>query len=365
MTSLGQDLAAIRDHLGYDIQDIQDATKIPLNTLQAIESGDIFSQSAEIKTYVRSFVRSYGRALKLDDDIIVRSLNQQEEGMYNHLVLENFPELYAKADPVTPPEKTAPAPAKKEDKPKPQAEKPKEAKAPKKAASQDAKEEEPKKEFSPAPDPGVRNINWADMGRRFTIVDQKGTPAWIIGAVIVILLILAAAYFLFENNFFASDPIPVQEPVPEQTAPQNESGQDLQLNLSDSPSDEQEPTHVLADTLYLTVYAATDKLEPVRVWSDLKPRVDPYWLDQGTAFNFEFSDTIRVRGQYSRMLLFLNGHLISGFRQNYYNAGENSVELTRSLFEDDPEWAVPVPHEIPEGIAEPDSIANRPSFPSL
>lgn len=363
MASLGKDLASIRAHLGYTIQDIQNATKIPLNTLQSIENGTIFDQSDEIKTYVRSFVRSYGRALKLDDEKIVTALNQQEAGKYNYLLLEDYPELYEEVEHLAEENREE---LKQETKPKEQHEKKPEEKTP--ATGETVSEENEKKseskasEFKPAPDPGVRNVNWADMGRRFSIADQKSTSAWIIGAVVIILLILAAAYFLFENDFFTSENLPVQEPVPEQINPQNETRQGLQLEITDSPSGENQTAAELDETLYLMIYAAIDKLEPVRVWSDLKPRIDPYWLDQGTAFNFEFSDTIRVRGQYSRMLLFLNGHRIDNFRQNYFNPEENAVELTRSLFEDDPRWASPIPLELPENIAEPDTVTNRPSF---
>lgn len=387
MASLGKDLASIREHLGYSIQDIQNSTKIPLNTLQAIETGAIFTQSDEIKTYVRSFVRSYGRALKLDDEILVKALDQQEAGSYNHLVLKDFPELYAEVEPKKPAEeeeKAPPTPPAEEKKPQITKDSPMPDEVPPAAKEEQDKDEvkdeaeaggkkiekekkkeqknvKAKPEFNPAPDPGVRNVNWADMGRRFSIADQKSTPVWIIGGVIIIALVLAAAYFLFENDYFASD-TPPEQPVPEQPSTQNEGSQDLQLDITDSPSGEAETAAELEDTLYLTIYAATDKLEPVRVWSDLKTGIDPYWMNQGTAYNFEFADTIRVRGQYSRMLLFLNGHLITDFRQNYYNSSENSVELTRSIFEEDDRWAAPVPLEVPENIAEPDTIVNRPSF---
>jgi hypothetical protein len=85
-------------------------------------------------------------------------------------------------------------------------------------------------------------------------------------------------------------------------------------------------------------------------------------VEGGVAFNFEFRDTIRVRGQYNRMLLFLNGHLVENFRQEHFNASENAVELTRSLFEDDPKWTTAVPFELPPNVPEPDSVANRPTF---
>jgi hypothetical protein len=81
------------------------------------------------------------------------------------------------------------------------------------------------------------------------------------------------------------------------------------------------------------------------------------------AFKFEFSDSIRVAGSYSNMLLFLNGNRIDNFRGQHYNPEENAVELTRNIFDSNPRWATPVPFELPEGVAEPDSLIDRPSFP--
>lgn len=356
MSSIGKDLVTIRTHLGFTIQDIQNATKIPLTTLKAIESGAIFEQTEEIKTYVRSFVRSYGRAIKLDDDLIVSALDQQEAGNYNHLLLKQFPELVPPEPETEDTEPSAP-PMSQKDKPIESEEKP--ASTSRFVADFPEEEEEQNTEYTPTPPPGVRNVNWADMGKRFSSQTQK-TPAWVIGAVVVIIVVFAGAYFLFQNNFFISDDMEIEPPATAQDMDRPEAeGSELSLDVTTEP-----PAEIaeLQDTLYLTVYAAVDQLNPVRVWSDLKPRIDPYWIEDGVALNFEFSDSIRVRGQYSRMLLFLNGHLIENFRQEYFNSTENSVELTRGLFENDPKWATPVPFELPPNIQEPDSVANRPTF---
>ena len=76
MPSIGKDLQKIRQHLGYSIEDIQQSTKIPVATLRQIESDEIFEGSEENLTYVRSFVRSYGRALKISDDLMIKALDQ-------------------------------------------------------------------------------------------------------------------------------------------------------------------------------------------------------------------------------------------------------------------------------------------------
>lgn len=374
MASIGKDLATIRKHLGMSIEDIQNATKIPLDTLKAIENDSIFEDSDEIQTYIRSFVRTYGRKLKLDDDLVVEALDRHEVGGYSHQLLRAYPELA----PDEPSELDKSSGAKKsqeqeENEKKPEPEKPDlaEESEPKKELSD--KEPTPKASPSPTPsgdkskvtagqkEPNVRNVNWADMGKKFS-KQKNGAPVQLIGIGVIAIFIIAIAYFVFTSGDSGTDQNAQMESpsVPEETVDGQDSG--IPLNLSDAPEPEPEVPAELSDTLYATIYAASDRLDPIRVWSDLKPRIDPYWIEQGTALNFEFSDTLRFRGQYSRMLVFLNGHRVDNFRQQYFNAEENSVELTRDIFEDDPKWASPIPFELPPNVEEPDSVANRPSF---
>ena len=184
-------------------------------------------------------------------------------------------------------------------------------------------------------------------------------PAWIISAGLIIILIVVFAIILTQFGLFESDDDNRDESM-QIEQPAAGANQDLSLELSDQAPDEQ--VAELEETLELTVYAAYSRLDPVRVWSDLKPRIDPYWMDQGTAYHFEFQDTIYVRGNYDNMLLFLNGNRIDNFRGQHFNEEQNAVELTRSHFDTDPRWATPVPMELPGDVDEPDTVMNRPSF---
>jgi hypothetical protein len=112
---------------------------------------------------------------------------------------------------------------------------------------------------------------------------------------------------------------------------------------------------VLSDTLTLTVYAAFDKLEPVRVTSDFNWRTNPFWMEQGEAFNFIFKDTILVRGQYSRMLLLFNGHVISNSPSYNYNEIFDSILLTRDILSADT-FSSPPPIIFPFEVGAPDSL---------
>ena len=366
MLSLGRDLQKIRKHLGYTVEDIQNATKLPLDTIRSIEDGSIFSDSKEITTYIRSFVRTYARALKIDSELMAQALDQEELGNYTNLLLTAFPELMDEE-----PEKQAPEEEEKTEEKSSSKKKKNRSPSFKFAGDEDDSSTSSRKMSAPSAsrarsntkEPDVHSINWAGLGQDFK-KNRTQPPVWIISAGILIIVIIAAAIIISQFGLFSSqDDMQVEPPVADVQEPSQ--NQDLTLDLSDDVTGEalQQSDIALSDTLYLTVYAATGRLDPVRVWSDLKPRIDPYWLDQGVAYNFEFSDSIRVAGSYSNMLLFLNGNRIDNFRGQYYNPEESAVELTRSIFDSEPRWATPVPFELPDGIPEPDTLMNRPSFP--
>lgn len=366
MLSLGRDLQLIRKHLGYTVEDIQNATKLPLDTIRSIEDGSIFSESKEITTYIRSFVRTYARALKIDSELMAQALDQEELGNYTNLLLTAFPELMDEK-----PEKQEPEEDKKTEEKPSSKEKKNRSPSFRFAGEEEDRNTSSRKMSAPSAsrarsntkEPDVHSINWAGLGQ-----DSKKSrtqpPVWIISAGILVIVIIAATIIISQFGLFSSqDDMPVEPPAADVQEPSQ--NQDLTLDLSDDVTEEalQESDITLSDTLYLTVYAATGRLDPVRIWSDLKPRIDPYWLDQGIAYNFEFSDSIRVSGSYSNMLLFLNGNRIDNFRGQYYNPEESAVELTRSIFDSDPRWATPRPFELPDGVPEPDTLMNRPSFP--
>lgn len=383
MPALGKDLSKIRSHLGLSIQDVQHTTKIPVSTLKSIENGTIFDHPEENQTYIRSFVRSYGRALKIDDETMIKALDQNETGNYNHLLLQDYPalnpekpshsdhdvkeespsdffeeeqeeEAYSEKETGGEQQETVkeePAPESKEPEKEPQ--------VTEAATPQD--DVKPKKIET---EPSVKSVDWADVGRKFS-QEKKHTPVWIVGLIIILIIAAFLGYFLYENGFFDFGDASPQEQ--EQVTPQSETTQSsLSLELEDSlataNTGENEPASELDEVLQITVYAANDGLGPVRVWSDMKPRMDPYWLDQGAAMHFEFRDTIRVRGSYPDMILLKDGNLIENAAQEFLQQEENYIQLTRSFFEADTKWATTVDYELPEGTQPPDSVINRPTF---
>lgn len=388
MPALGKDLSKIRSHLDLSIQDVQHVTKIPVTTLKSIEDGSIFNHPEENQTYIRSFVRSYGRALKIDDDVMIKALDQNEAGNYNHLLLQDFPALNPEKPAPTESETEQPSELEEkagtddtsveeefafeentsvEDEPRQEPSKQEQEEEPEVAeAATPQKDVKPIKTDS---SPSVKSVDWANVGRKFS-QEKKHTPVWIIGLIIILIIAAFVTYFLYENGFFNLSDLSPQEQ--EQVTPENTASQsNLSLDLEDSLAVTQTPTETetpaetaveLDDVLQLTVYAAYDGLGPVRVWSDMKPRMDPYWLEQGTAMHFEFRDTIRIRGAYEDLLLFKDGNRVENAAQEFLQQEPNYIEITRNFFQSDEKWSTAVNYELPENTSPPDSIANSPTF---
>lgn len=377
MPSIGKDLAKIRISLGLTLQDIQATIKIPLATLEKIENGTIFEDSEHGKTYVRSFIRSYGRALKIDNEVMINGLNQQETGNYNHLLwnhyeagqesssFKNF--TFDDVEP-NPEEKEEPVVEEKSELKQYKTPAPSSEKAQKdndesiNDSSPETAESEPttsnKIQSSPTPS---ENVNWADMGLKFTET-KKATPVWLFVTLILIVVTFVIGYFIYTNdllNFAESSNGDTENTALTPNSDNNllDLDEPIDMNVSGSTVGAE-----LEEILYITVYAAYERLEPVRIWSDIKPRMDPYWVEQGVAMNFDFRDTVRIRGQYENMLLFKNGHPIDGVLEENFNQQENYIELTRDYFSSDPKWLSSQPIQLPEEVAQPDTVMLRPTF---
>ena len=75
MTNLGLRLREQREKKGYSMRDIADKTKIPLQVLEGLESGDHGYLPAPV--FVKGFLRSYAREIGLSPEEILAEYNQQ------------------------------------------------------------------------------------------------------------------------------------------------------------------------------------------------------------------------------------------------------------------------------------------------
>lgn len=408
MSSLGNDLSLIRKHRGLSLEDIRSTTKIPMNILESIEDDSIFDDPRQNATYIRSYVRSYAKALKIDNEQIVTALDRQKAGRYEGMLRDLLTDMEQKLK-----GKSRFRLDDEADKPASDAGKAKSDDAGEEKDEGEAKDREeakekpadagmvpPEPEMDPTdsesadpepetaeerngarvPDPPVvESVDWANMGKQF-IPMQKSPRIWM-GIVAAILVLAIAAFFLLYG--FGNDSGEGDSPESETSEQQTVTPDSLQLNLSprqtveededtgaagdEAESGEQtEETNpaaaALPDTLSLVIYAAHSQLEPVRVYTDVSNTLNPYWIEQGEAIRFEWVNEIRIRGQYSQMELLFNGHLVEDFREEFFNASTRMVEIDRSFFEGSPRWLQPAPDSLGNGLPAPTVIRERPSF---
>ncbi|HKJ34657.1 MAG TPA: helix-turn-helix domain-containing protein, partial [Balneolales bacterium] len=220
MPSLGEDLSDLRKKENLTLKNIFDSTRIPIYILKAIEDSSIFKDPKRNRTYVRSFVRTYAKALKISESDILKALDQTYDQKYDGLIAQNY--RLSKPDSENIDEDTSGA--SQEYQPKFSLETPSESskeeentEPPDETTDQEEKNElykantiktstgsdkeytqpdssKPHNQKMPDP-PNVHNINWAAMNNKISDLKTR-TPVTIIAAIIVIIL-AAAAFFIY------------------------------------------------------------------------------------------------------------------------------------------------------------------------
>ncbi len=214
--------------------------------------------------------------------------------------------------------------------------------------------------------PTVESVNWGEMSNS-AFLKQNNTRIFI---PIIIAVALIASIFIIYFNFdsikgaFSSnednidnttgpeivDPGQNQPPItslspdpgvadldrPRMSVETSESVENEE-SIGDSGLQEQDnigPNNATSDeVLEVAVYAAYNRLEPVRVNSDFNNKLNPYWMEQGEAGYVQFKDTLKVRGDYTRLLLLYNGNVIDAAYDNYYDEENDFIVITRSILE--------------------------------
>jgi len=110
------------------------------------------------------------------------------------------------------------------------------------------------------------------------------------------------------------------------------------------------------------VYAANGRLEPIRLWSDQKPEIDPYWIEQGHAMRFEMDQELRLSGQFSNLRLIVNGRDIGPISPNSAQNGIPTFTLTPSSSQMANVPREPQPINLQDDILMPTQIVDRPTF---
>lgn len=305
MSNLSKDLKACREQQKISLEDISKGTRVPAGTFASIENGTFFNNPAYTRTYIRSFTRMYARAVKIKEDDIIRALDELENGVYEDYLHRRYilgetdiPKIILPEPEPTEPQRT--------------------------------------------PIETDRSINWSNISTRFLKPTVENSKAIYLVALLIVL-VLASIFF------FGS-------PDPDESDNANMIDESLlaipESSLNDNASDTSfYAVGNLADTLYVTVYAVYDKLDPVRITSDLEEKVNPYWLEKGSARNFGFRDTLFIRAESRRWVMIYNGHLITDLATYQVNSDPNYIRITRSLISSKREWAAP--GMLPDGMRPP------------
>lgn len=368
MASLGKDLAAIRKEQALSYEDIYEATKIPKHIIESIEDDSIFTDFNESPTYIRSYVRSYAKALSIKEQKIIYALDQQEIDKYGGSLLETggleeeeVPDQAVETEPEppvsTPPEEHEEADHSGEE------ELPSETES--HAAPTTAPEETKRRS---------ENVDWANMGRNVQPIRPKSN-VWI-GILVLLFIIVGGLYFLLYSgdNGETAD----SESVTESEANFGQEDDSLQLNIV-PPTEEDTlesggnegvenqstatvPGEALQDTLEVVVYAAYGNLDPVRVYTDVMGNINPYWIEEGVGMRFDFVNEFRIRGSFNNIVLLMNGHVIENPRDRFYNPETRLVEVERSFFERDAKWLQPPPDSLAIDAPAPSEIIERPTY---
>ncbi|KPP95167.1 MAG: helix-turn-helix domain protein [Bacteroidetes bacterium HLUCCA01] len=374
MALLNEDLVSVREAAGLKPNDIFEKTRIPLNIIDEIERGTIFTNRNHQLTYIRSYVRSYAKAIGIHEDDIVEALDQHQADRYEGLLAQK----YLHSEPLT---DNVPDQKKSEDTAIQSA-----GGKPSSTATLGENEysrPDPRKNYNQQtmPPPGLESVDWAGVGRKAAV--GKGSPMIYAGLISILALIALLVYFLFirpsgdpvvENNTDSMQngtelPVSVQpesdtpdEPVTPAADPQPEEELSPVAALPSAPV---RPTTnpvsgALPDTLQIVLHAAIDKLEPVRVTSDVNNVRSPYWIEAGQAMRFEFIDSIRIEGQLTRMAIWINGNHFADIME--YSTGDRTLELSREALSQYAELFSAPGDFTSQTIDSPIEITDRPLF---
>ncbi|HKI47124.1 MAG TPA: helix-turn-helix domain-containing protein [Balneolales bacterium] len=401
MPSLAGDLKNIRRDHKLSIQDMYELTRIPLDIIKAIEDGTLFEDESRNSTYIRSFVRTYSRALKISEEDIVAGLDDQIIGVYNGFLSDKYGSGSSKTekgkeDDTGSTQKSKYGSRFKLDLPEDEAEKP-EPESPEEKPEEEESEELPEEEEEDLfpeesesvpeepeqgtnnqstiereeyslPDPGkpynrkvpeppsVKSVDWASVGKRTYSLSRR--PG-ILLLILLVIVVFAGVTFIvvrkMSNTSGQKSNAGIAQVDSLKTPPL--------MNRDDSVKAGLLPPTVstLPDTLKLTVYAAFGPLGPVRVQTDLARKMNPYWIDEGEGMRFNFKDSIEVRGVYKNMILLYKGHPLSDFRQHIQKS-TGVLQLARSYFKEHPEWQTVTHDSLPGGVPQPSVVRNQPLY---
>ncbi|WP_161540950.1 helix-turn-helix domain-containing protein [Rhodothermus marinus] len=267
MRRLAHDLRRIREKRKRSLQEIHNETKIALELLQHFERTALYDHERYNPVYLRSFARTYATAIGIDPAAVLEALELAFEGRYRNQLAVQFlgEEPLPEPEPETPPS----------EEPTPEA----------------VPESRPSRE----PEPALPLV--ATPGGLERLERPSRWKAWVGGVAVVVMVAIGLWYLL------RPAPAPPPEPLAVDTAT-------VSATAADTTPSVETPTiqvPVLGDTITVTVIAAFDKVDPIRVRVDRDLR-RPYWIEQGDSMQFRFTERIILENQLDDIQLRLDGY---------------------------------------------------------
>lgn len=356
MPSLGTDLAALRKSREKSIDEIHQSTKIPKNVLSSIEDNTIFADITNNPTYIRSYVRSYAKALSVEERKIVYALDKVEKGNYAGSLIDEDQRQELQEKGLLTAGDTQEADENESDSVFPEDDQ--------ETAS------ESKNLFSKPKQ--VDSVDWVNMGRQFQPAKSTNPKGWFRFAIVIFLAVVAfLVYWFYLRTLDSNTADTFQQDPTQQTTTAAPDSVELDVrpaanedsaNLSGDTvlsTQSQQSNGALSDTLSIVVYAAYGKLEPIRIYTDIIGNINPYWIEEGEAMQFNFVNDFQLRGQTGNAILLMNGHTITDFQERFFDPETGRIEITRSFFEEDPKWLQPPPNTLPDDLPQPSVIDNN------
>jgi hypothetical protein len=365
MKSIHTDLVKIREKSGLSVDDIAKKTRIPVQVIKDIEKGSIFDKAQHQKTYIRSFVRSYAKAIGVKDDDVIRSLDAYEQGNYTGFLYKKYLHVPGSQQDQTSEgdEQTSEMDDITDDGSESSILRPGPTST---IGAEEFSRPDPSRSYNKTtpPPPQLDTIDWAFVGTKLGNINSN--VIMYLMAIILVGSVIIGGFYLYTyisgfGGLDESQSEVVKSPSQGQSATVDAASVSSLMDVANASAPPGvRPVPVLPDTLYVVIHASLDKLEPVRVLSDLSVRRSPYWIEHTEAMRFEFLSRIEIQGQIERMALYINGHLIPDIQS--LDSGNRMLIISREFLAENPEWFTSEPPPLPEGMNEPSVIRDRPVF---
>jgi cytoskeletal protein RodZ len=342
MPSLGKDLASLRKKQDLSIKDVQETTKLSPAILKSIEDHSIFENTdSSSATYTRSYVRSYAKAIGIEEQKIIQALNEVETGDYSGSLLGK--ESKEPADTKTTEDET------EENDQLEWIEEPAEVMEENEASEKTEKTEAGGRSdetiFSMPKRPSSDDWDWVQVGYQASTESSGPSGKMGLWAVIIVVIVFILGFWLYysySDDSSSEGGSPEINNTEEPRASSDSLRQALIENSRQNAAMNDASTTSsgsLPDTLTIGIIAAGDELKPVRVYTDILGKRNPYWVAQGDTIHLNFVDSVRIYAvnQYDRLELVFNKQPIQNFYDQYYNSEQDLLEIGRADFESKPE----------------------------